>query len=164
VQTASASSSLIFTGISSAFELYEFEIIDLATNTTNAVLYMQYSTNGGSSWVAGSYRYTKTVNDGTIVTDNASSQTQFKLGSAMGASQYLDGNVKLYSPGNASAAKRITVELFYGSGSGNYVHVVGGGECVDSAVVSGDVDAVKFFPSSGNFTSGKIAMRPRRKA
>ena len=54
-QTASNAASIIFTGISSAYSSYEFKVINVLPSVNAAALCMQFSTDGGSTWINSNY-------------------------------------------------------------------------------------------------------------
>src|SRR4029077_18224468 len=57
-QNASNSSTIVFTGMTTAYDAYQFNIRGLAPSSNNAQLLMQMSVNNGSSWLNVSNIYT----------------------------------------------------------------------------------------------------------
>jgi len=65
-QTASSSASIAFTGLSSQFSVYEFELINILPANNGAAMAMQLSTDNGSSWINSNY-----LTDGDVTISDA---------------------------------------------------------------------------------------------
>lgn len=157
--TASASATLDFTSlITSTYDTYDFVLKQLRVSTINSQILLRTSTNNGSTYDAGtgyvwtngkvkvgaspSIAYTGTGTDGSIelvdVTDNA-------------AGDATSGILTIVNPLNATAFKMISWDVMYQDSSVVY-NIKGTGYRNSTA----DIDAIRFLPSTGTFTSGEI--------
>ncbi|MET4294708.1 hypothetical protein ABIB06_006541 [Bradyrhizobium sp. LB8.2] len=170
VQTASASATLTFTNLPTK-DLIEFELISLKPATSGAVLQMQVSTNNGSSWVT-NYSYAKRISE--VSTGGVASSTQegeytgtkvdlsqTSGGVNNGSNNPLCGVVQLFSAGSTTLVKQLTWSCTHANNTSSGIAFVSGGGFVGVAT-SSQINAVKFYFSSGNITNGSIAMRSRR--
>lgn len=158
--TASSSSTLNFTTcITSTYDTYEFEFLNLLPSAT-ANLTMRMSTDGGMTYDSGSNYAWANLRWITTTSVAGGSTSDTSLGITTGNSVALTnytwvGFLKLYAPGGASF-KRVVSEVaaFDGTGGGANPEVpsVNGGSYKSTTAVN----AVQFFPTSGNFTSGTI--------
>ena len=153
--TASASATLDFTtGLTSTYNLYVF-IFDRVLNATNTQEFLvRTSTDGGSTYDAGAsdYAYSLesnnlTIND--ITNDNgALGINVINTAGETGVS----GFVYLFSPSDATRCMMVGRTGFYDNTDFQET-------CMVSSNVrhaTANVDAVRFFYSSGNITSGTI--------
>lgn len=161
--TASSSTEVDFTQISSTYDEYLFEFENVLPATNSVGLQMQVSTNGGSSYDTGSnYRYANyLVNDtGSFSTNSvaSSSATSIILASSTlnntSANGGVSGWIKLFNPGNASQHKNITGQTTSLYADGNWYTAMTGGAYKSTTAVN----AVRFLMSSGNVASGTIRM------
>jgi len=163
-QTASASSSLDFTGINSTYSTYAFVLSDIVPATDTTELNLLTSTDGGSSYDnssanyyyatlslddAGSAQNTYTGVGNSIMRIIGSAQS---MGNASGESG--SAIVYLYEPSNASTTTKCSWTASWVNQTGKNLIGIGSGRRNSIA----DVDAVRFIQSSGNITSGKITM------
>lgn len=169
VVTASASATLDFESvITSDFSSYLFVFEDIRPATDIRALRMRTSTDNGSSYDNGASDYlwrqdlehvagTPTL-DETITSGGASSidlaakDNQAQTGIGSGAAEGLSGRLWLLGPLGTVMPKRIF---------GDFLFIGGGGAFLTSHTKAvrdgnGDIDAVRFFMSSGNITSGTI--------
>lgn len=165
--TASNSATLTFTNISAAFNILELELEGLVPVTTGTTLQMQFSTDNGSTWIAGTNNYyansvnlsgaTASAEGGVNVTTMALSKASDVLNSAAVG---LSGLVKLFNLASTAKVKAATWQTFYGSSSGGFASVAGGGTAQTSATA---INAVRLLFSSGNISTGRAVLRGRRK-
>lgn len=159
-QTASASSSLNFTStITSSYDDYQFEFINVIPVTDAVSLYMRVSTDGGSTWVStNSYAHaTLRWNSGGMVATGGAAQTELRItqGASLSNSALwgVVGSTSLFAPLSTSVYTRI---------SGSVTGLVSGAGTRDTFTSTGSyesttaVNAVQFYFSSGNISSGII--------
>lgn len=157
-QTASSSASLNFTAcISSTYDVYHIELVNLIPATDAANLLIRVSTDGGATYVNGANTYEwddLAFRNGAAVTGGGLSTSidlVDALGQDNGTSYSLVGWFNIYNPGSASLFKRVIGQTVYRF-SDNTVNI--------SAIVSGSylsataVNAFQLLESSGNIASG----------
>lgn len=158
-QTASASATLDFAScISSTYDTYQFEFINILPATDGTTINMRVSTDGGSTYVSTTdYAYWDFRFDaGSAGPGGATGATSIVLGETNGignASAFgLVGMIQLYDPGSASVHKAINGNIAFRNAAGlRIAHVVAGAYEANTAV-----NAVRFLAGSGNITSGTI--------
>lgn len=159
--TASNSATIDFTSsIDSAYDEYKLHIINAVPATDSVLLYLRTSTDGGSTFDngAGEYRWTRTdmhSNTSTVGGSNSNSDTEIEIIKALGsaAGEGFNAIITLFKP----SGTRFTQFGFSSYGidaSGRPSFSVGVGARQSAA----DVDAVRFFMSSGNITSGEFKL------
>lgn len=163
--TASSSASLDFTGfISSLYDQYVFELLDIVPATDGAVLAVRCGTGGGPTWDSGSnYQHGEVYGSftGTTGGHGSASDTSILLfddGGGHGVDDSatyagLDMTLKFTDPNSSSKYKKFwgTGVVTYYSGPAMYVFTRGGLYAVTTAVTG-----VRFLFSSGNIASGVI--------
>lgn len=159
--TASASSSLAFTGLSSTYNSYLLTIGNLDLSTT-ATLYLRTSTDGGSSYDSGASNYHQAYLQHIAATVSGAaslSQTEIQLtGSAWGdggtdGRATVTGWVKILNAADADYTY-IQAHLFwYDFGSGMSQRISTGLRAANS-----DVDAFQILPSTGTMTIGEFRL------
>lgn len=157
-QTASSSSSLVFTNISAGGQSWSFFISQIIPSTDNVSFLFRTSTNGGSSYdsSAGNYQYMgdSVTTAGTRAAFNSSSATSIILctGAGSGSNEAINGTVWMYRPQDSKYCmiNWILTQTDQSSATGKVYY--GGGFRASAA----DVDAVQFIMSSGNIASGSI--------
>lgn len=142
-QTASASTALIFTGLTTAYPNYEF-VLQNITPSAGGTLGIQVSTSNGASYINTNY-----LNSG------ATSTTLIYLGLSISATTGISGQVLLSNPGSAN------LKLV----SGNVAYLSISGPTVVGGTISGwwnnatsVINAVQFAISTGTLTTGSINM------
>jgi hypothetical protein len=164
VAVASASSSLVFSNLTSDFDIYEFELIEIAAATAGATLGMQFSVDNGANWYTTNYQDSCLVGTATASIDSSSSRSALKLTQDIGGGDTrANGEVRLTNPAS-TLYKIVHWRTFHGNNSGVNVNVVGGGTNSNTGTKNVPVTAVRFLMSSGSISSGRIVMRPKRKA
>jgi hypothetical protein len=149
--TASASATLDFTsGIDSTYAVYAFVFSNLVPATNSVDFYLRTSTDGGSTYDSGASDYGWKSDSG-----NVSNDTEIKISATNTvtntAASAISGSLFLYQPSVTYVTS--TYSIGYLSGS-SYERSDGTGRRHAAA----DVDAVRFYFSSGNITSGTIYM------
>lgn len=162
--TASSSATISFTGLSSTYDSYVVMISKLAPATDSVILYMRTSTNNGSSYDSGASDYAWnssgcSINNTwdpegstgdskiSLVGDQASEE----LGNAAG--ETCAGCVWIYKP-SATEYCKIKFDFCYHDITTNIAGVYGGGVRLTAA----DVDAIQFYMSSGNISTGDFRL------
>ncbi len=149
--TASTSSTLDFTSlISSSYSDYAFVIADLITSTSSTVgIYL--SIDNGSTWTQTMYSQieTLTVGGSTAPTYAGAGPTSPVAITPSYTGRHFSGRANLTNPAATGGTG-----LFSSSLSG------ASGTCDNATVNTGSngTNAIRFAPSAGNFTSGKIYM------
>lgn len=156
--TASASPSLDFTtAISSAYDTYLIEFVDVVPASDNVNLLMRMSTNAGVSYdnsalydFAGNQThqgtFTGAINGGASATSGLIVQ-----GVDNAASNSVCGELKLYGPGG-SLFKKVVGETATQKNDTNFYFTSCGGRYRNTT----PVNAFQFFFSTGNIASGTI--------
>lgn len=156
--TASASASLDFTAfLSSTYDTYQFELLNVLPATTTADLWMRAGTGAGPTWDTGGnytwayFQYSQIPNGAHL---GSAADTKMKLGNSLidTATKGASGHVELFSPESTSVHKQFTAQLTMTDSSGNYVGAQVGSIYLSTTALTG----VQFLFSSGNITSGTI--------
>ena len=164
-KTASASASLEFTELDATlYRGYKFEIFGILPGTDGHDICVQFSTDGGSTWITTSdYEWAITgnrTNNNSFVGAADSSDTAIEIGNNVGTAAGepgLSASLTLYEPD----ASRYTIlggtGFFYQSGNDRHNAVMHG--FLDGTSV---VNAVRFIAqsnASGTLASGTITMQ-----
>lgn len=164
IQTTTLSGSLFaFTGIVSAYDIYEFEFSDVKVSNSGSSLSSQFSSNGGSSYITSAvYAYTLNqvvIGTAAAVITQAGSQTSMLLtgGLGNGVAHKWGGRVSVRAPLSTSESKMIE---FHTSSvlSDNQFRKVEGGAGLFTATSAVAANAIKFFLDAGTFTAGKVSV------
>lgn len=160
-QTASSSASLVLTGMT-GYLSYELDFYDIACDTHQINLQIQYSTDGGSTWVTTNYEYMGYYlnSSGTGGFTSAQSQSVFLISNNQYAGTSQTCNAKLYVYGNSTSGA-----LKYGTLLSVFPYYLAVGSNVGAQRVTGYrivntsvMNAVKVFPSAGLMTSGTVKL------
>jgi len=165
-QTASATATISFTGLSSTYKAYKFVFVNIHPATDNAELQFNMSTDGGSN-----YNVTKTTtfflaqhaeDDSYTVLeyggsrDLAQSTSYQTLGVGIGndADQNAGGTLTLFNPSSTTYVKHFISNTSFLQGSDYCVnsYIAGYGNTTSA------VNAVRFQMTSGNIDAGTIYM------
>lgn len=156
--TASTSAELDFTScISSTYDDYAIEIVNLIAATSATTLIWQASTNGGSTYDTGSnYQWSRLAwnETGGAVNAGSTADTSIVVGFAASntSTNSLNSEARLYNPGSSATYKVFSATNQQIDSSGKPLStVVGGAYKVTTAV-----NAFRFLAGSGNITSGTI--------
>jgi len=152
----SALSTIDITDIPATYDIIELHINGLVTGSA-AKLAFRVSTNNGSTFYAGGtdyeWRVDSTQTDGTGNNDNNTLASAVQLsgllaGDANGGHHNLTIMMRNFGLG---VLKNISFEGGYRCTSGNWCTVNGTGVCKNATAISSAVDAIRLFPSVGNF-------------
>jgi hypothetical protein len=154
---ASASATLDFTaGITSAYDDYLIEIIDIIPVTTAVVFSMQFSLNGGSSWETTSYKHVRNYMSDAGVSGTQIDDTPL-VGLAASASNSasggISGSLRFHDPLAAAPNKVLHGRTMFLHSSGTryvYEHRLW--------YLGAAVNAIRFLMSSGNIASGTVRL------
>lgn len=156
--TASSSAALQFTtGITSTYDNYVCEIIDVIPASASQAFLYQVSTNGGSSYDSSSNYYygtdyiPNTGSGGNLVGNGVTSVTIFTSIDNTVSNGGISGNFFIYAPGNTSSRKAST---FHVAASQSGAFYAGFGSSTWNLTTA--VNAFQFFFASGNIASGTI--------
>ena len=161
--TASGSASLDFTtALSATYDEYLIELIDLVPATNGTDLQLVVSTDGGSTWLAGTnYRWGVSVlwNTGNPNGYQASggarvSMTGYEAGGVSNTASEggYGGSCRLFNPLGTTAAKRLQWQGGARMGDGNFGVFTGAAQVLTTSAVN----AIRFKQASGNIASGTI--------
>ena len=158
--TASASATLDFTSsISTTYDDYQIDLINVIPATNAANLLMKVSTDGGSTWSASTYNWSYIylkLTAGTNGNVSGAFDSSFHIADANWSTTSgggVSGRIHLPNPLNSSAVKVILHEVVqFNSGDSTGYRYTGGGYWATSTAVN----AVQFLFSSGNIASGTI--------
>ena len=161
--TASSSASIAFESLSGDFD-YLF-ILKSLNNSADAHLDVQFAT-GSTSYVTANYQF-QTIravqSSAAYLGNDGSGQSTLRISQATsgaGAGEYFDGRVEVFNLANSSHNTSLFGMYACEDSSGTEGLTIAGGRLEDSATNT----AIKFFPSTGNFTDGSISMFKRANA
>lgn len=155
--TASNSATLDLTGlISSTFDIYVVEFVDVVLNTNATTLKILFSSSNGSSWDTGS-----NYDTALFQTNQATFSGNASAGGAgygfitqsfsTGTSNSINGTLKLFRPGSSNF-KFATFQSTTLKSDGNFYNNIGSIRYKSTA----SVNAFRIISSSGNITSGVV--------
>lgn len=163
-QTASSSTEIAFTGLSTDYFAYLVDVSYILPATNTAQLYMQYSSDNGSSYLSSNYDYAIDYMNavglyiGALPTISATSQSQIYL-MGFGFTTYESClRILIVNPANSATNTSMTYESFMKAGGGfggreGYQYT--GGAFHNSTVA---INAFRLYYSTGNISSGKITL------
>ncbi len=150
-QTASASSTLAFTGLSSTYTAYVVEFSGVYMSTTGTGLGLRTSTNGGSNYGSTSayLQMGSNVNTNSAVSDSGgTSDYIFIVGNdsvSDTAAESMSGRFTVRNHASGTAKTQVIGECLY-SMTGDYLnHRRFGGQ----SVTAQDTDAIQILPTNG---------------
>lgn len=153
-----------FTGIGSDYDMYMWHLSDIDT-ASNTMMWLRYSTDGGSTYESGSGTYEYAVrgyrsnNEFGTAPSTSDSKIQITFGGAViddDNNHNFSGVVYMASHTNSSTRCHFWWHLGYVSGDSGYATGVYGAGSIRT--VAHNPNAIQFLPQSGNFSSGKIKM------
>jgi len=162
--TASSSSEITFTGLSSTYDTYVIEMQGVQPATDGVIMYMQTSTDNGSTYDSGATDYawnsSGTNDGGTIDPEGSTGDTKIGLAGEQGSEELgngtnetLAGNITIYKPSDTTYTK-VNFNLTYLDVAADNNSLTGGGARLSAA----DVDAVRLYMSSGNIATGNFRL------
>lgn len=157
--TASSSASLDFTScISSTYDDYQLELIQLVPASDGVSFGIRVSTDGGSTYVS-SADYSSWIlrfGSGGSTAGGGTGLTFINMfhGDSMSNNSNwgLSGNIKLFNPLSASSYKLVSGQLVTLNQSGSRACIIANGAYESTTAVN----AFQFIMSSGNIASGTI--------
>lgn len=167
-QVASSSGSLSF-ALDSNFDDYEFEFDNLLPATGNQTLYMQGSTDGGSTWISTGSTYvyqryahvydaTSFLYEGSAGSDNMTFRYNGSTYLSTSANCGISGKINLQSKSGFNPTFQFQLSG-HESVAGKFASMFGSGKQTGTTKFTN----VRFIMSSGNLSSGRITMRPKAK-
>ena len=158
-QEISSDDSLEFllTGPSAGFKDYKIVLNNVLVTQPDTLIYVQVSTDGGSSYKSGNADYSWVLSlSGNISFkeyDNEDSQMQLvPLGVGNASTNIVTGEIIFYDLAGDAALKFLRWDLRYKDADGDITLVRGAGSYNDS----GDIDGIRFYPSQGAFSEGTL--------
>lgn len=158
-QTASSSSTIDFTGLSTTYRSFRIELSHIVPATDTADFYMRTSTDNGSTYDSGASAYQwsrmSVSSGGTTSGAGSTGDSRFSLATNLGTStrETLNGQVTLHDP-QGTPGVHVTWDVNLLSATPTFFHTTGGGFRDATA----DVDAIRFLMSSGNISSGTFTL------
>lgn len=155
---AAASSQLDFTTcISSVYDTYRFEIVNLKLGTNDTGLFWRASTNAGSSYDSGTnydniFQYVATNNTSASTGATGNTSGDLSGNASNGSTGSLNGWIMLYDPLDAATYKSTDGFVNYAHNTVGRIHVHRGTVYKSTT----PVNAIRFAPLSGTITSGTI--------
>ncbi len=140
--------------LDAAYDVHQFDLIDVIPASDGSTLEVRFSTDGGSSFDSGGSDYARgaVTNTGSGADASASSIDISGLGVGSGSNENgVSGRLTVYAPADATYT-RLTCVL-------TYTDAVGTGRvstAFGTRLTTTPVDAIRFFFSSGNLESGRI--------
>jgi hypothetical protein len=153
-QDASASASIVFTGLSSTYDEYMVRFNYVVPATNSVTLLLRTSTDGGSNYDAGASDYSYVgngyaLNGATSIFLTAGASVANAANSGAGVT----GEVVIHRP-SVAAVRMVTGSAHhFSTGSG-----MAGGALSGARNAAADVDALQFLFSSGNIASGRFRL------
>lgn len=162
--TASGSSEITFTGLSSTYDTYMITMQGVQPSTDGSIMQMQTSTDGGSTYDSGASDYAwnsaGTNDGGTIDPEGSTGDTKIGLAGEQGSEELgsgtnetLAGNIWMYNLSDTEYSK-FNFNFSYLDLVADHCSLTGGGARLSAA----DVDAVRIFMDSGNISTGTFKL------
>lgn len=152
--TLAADTTVDFT-IPAGFSRYRFDFYNVACSAS-AILICRTSTDGGATFDSGASDYYMTRHEiSTVPTHTATGVTSGTDRIELTASaNSFTGSIELFAPSAASASKMIANLIYKHPTGAHYVHTLSSG----GRHAASDVNAIRFYPTTGNFATGKIKL------
>ncbi len=157
--TASTSASLDFTTcISSTYDDYQLEFVNVKLATDGAVPLVRFSTDGGSTYDSGAnynwtgWRFLSSTNGTSGTNADSSIHLVLAVNNSASANYSINGTLKLFNPGGA----------LYKAFRGQFIDVDTGASAITGTDMGGfynittAVNAFQFLANSGNVASGTV--------
>ncbi len=161
--TASGGGTMDFTAwVSSTYDTYILEIIDLLPDTDNVSALLRYGTGGGPTYdtTSGDYQWTgiRSTAGAASGAGGSSTSTSINLdtGDTLDVTGGISGFLKIYNPASASGvAKRAVGEFAYYANSGPQLFLATHANMFKNTAA---ITALRLFFSAGNVASGTARM------
>lgn len=154
-EVASASAALVFTGLDSAYDNYKLILNDLIPATDSVDLLLQFSTDGGSTWITTGYvranYFLGVGGDNSNGIERTGTDAVYLCGSVGNALSGVSGEITLFGPTLAKKAK-VTWDITEESPVSGGTYYFTNGQGIEAAATPRN--AVRLLFSSGNITSG----------
>jgi hypothetical protein len=162
-QTASSSASIVFTSGITGYSYYELEFLHVVPATNTAQLQVQFSTNGGSSYVATGYANINisVVQGSSVTTTTGSTNVLCSVsgGQTSSGNFPLDGLLALYNLGSSSQYALAQGKISsYAATSINLFQSLITCYCSANQSAAAPINAISVSYSSGNIASGVIRL------
>jgi hypothetical protein len=161
--TASSSSSIDFTGLSSTYFAYKIVASNVVPASDTVDLYFRTSTDGGSTYDSGASDYAyaalamlaSSSPSNAAVGDNARAEINVTASTSLGSgtNESIDMELTIFNP-SGTGHTRVLYQTFVNTSAPAYESAYGAGVRLSAA----DVDAVRFVLSSGNIASGEFRL------
>lgn len=155
--TASSSSAIAFTDLSSTYAAYVIYFDSVAPATDNVNFRIRTSTNNGSSYDSGALNYYfggfSSTEGGTLAASSAAGTDGFYIvyGSGNATNETCAGYVKIFNPSKLTYTRiETSASTELTDGTVKYFNHHG------KRISANDVDAVQFTMSSGNISAGNF--------
>lgn len=150
-QSGATAATVDFTGfITSDYQTYFFDIVDLLSVSNAVDIYMRFGTGGGPTWDSGSnytWAYTQNSQIPNGANLGAAGDTQIKIANSIGngSTDGISGEATLRDPSSTVTYKKIITRVTNVDSGGNYVQGSCGARYLSTTAVTG----VRFLPSGG---------------
>lgn len=156
-QTASASSSITFSTGITGYDRYELDIYGVTISSGDAQMYMQLSTDGGSSWITTSTYYTggfsgNAAGGAGAYSSNGSSSFLMEAAEADSTTNPYAATVIFYNMGSSSLYKQITATTISNQNNSRLTCFAG------TLTTTTATNAIKFFLANGTMTTGTFKL------
>lgn len=164
-QTASASSSIDFTGLSNTYIVYKIVVKSVVPGTDTDNFYLRFGTGGTPTYQASNYAYGLygyAAGGSGLLQDANSGVNQMiinytgsglRLGSA--TNEIYDGVFYIFNPSASAGYHYMQYQAEYAAYDGsNHCFISGGGVWLDATAVT----AARFLMSSGTIASGTFSL------
>lgn len=162
--TASSSASLAFTtGITSTYDEYMIEVVNLKPATDAQAAFMQFSTDGGATYATTSYRYLHnytTITSGGSASPGAGGSISdtgiVDIGNLpnSGTGNGLTGSIRLFNPLSGAQETSIIADFLWLHSDTNRYSIHWAGVYTPTTAVN----AFRFLFGSGNIASGTVRL------
>jgi hypothetical protein len=158
--TISSSETItLTTGITSEYDHYRIELLDIIVSQPNDILNVRVSEDAGSTYKSGATDYSWLIeeNTGTQATTTDNTATELPMNSSGFANSgqgIIRGNIEFFTPANTVNAKHFRWDLSYKNNSGNLTKTSGTGLYNGT----GAIDAIKLYLNTGVLTSGSYKL------
>lgn len=170
VDVSGAVAAVDFTsGIGSTYSSYTLRLENVTPATGSARIVVQTSTDGGSSWDAGTgysvgERGIRVSTSGAI-NYSSTGAAWFELDGANGTSNTtadggVSGEFTIINPASTTRQKQVTFQITSGGGSSDVYTTHGGGQRLTTTAVNG----LRVKASTGNIASGRVILEGNRKS
>lgn len=163
-KTASSSATIEFTrGLDGSFSKYEIELVGIVPATTDTILMMRTSSNGGSSYDSGAsnYQFTNLTSSHSSTALIGGLSTQIELCNSTAGrkqdnstGQGVSGLIEVREISQTARVKRFNFELTYRNTGSGIEHARGSGNRDSTSIING----IQFLESSGNIASGTFRL------